>query len=239
MTVNPEIKTLVIDGKDVGAREDQTILDAALENDIFIPTLCHMKGLNNVGACRICLVEIKGSPRLVAACATRVQEGMEVIANSERLIMYRRMILEMLFAERNHTCSVCISNGNCDLQTLAMKMGMNHVTVPYRHPRLPVDASHARFLMDHNRCVLCTRCVRVCEDIEGAHTWDLMGRGAGTRVITDLNLPWGQSESCTGCGKCVQVCPTGALAEKGMSVAEMSKRRQFLPYLTLMREGRP
>jgi bidirectional [NiFe] hydrogenase diaphorase subunit len=164
---------------------------------------------------------------------------MEVIANSERLIMYRRMILEMLFAERNHICSVCISNGNCDLQTLAMKMGMNHVTVPYRHPRLPVDASHARFLMDHNRCVLCTRCVRVCEDIEGAHTWDLMGRGAGTRVITDLNLPWGESESCTGCGKCVQVCPTGALAEKGMSVAEMSKRRQFLPYLTLMREGRP
>jgi bidirectional [NiFe] hydrogenase diaphorase subunit len=239
MTVNPEIKTLVIDGRDVGAREDQTILDAALENDIFIPTLCHMKGLNNVGACRICLVEIKGSPRLVAACATRVQEGMEVIANSERLIMYRRMILEMLFAERNHTCSVCISNGNCDLQTLAMKMGINHVTVPYRHPRLPVDASHSRFLMDHNRCVLCTRCVRVCEDIEGAHTWDLMGRGAGTRVITDLNLPWGESESCTGCGKCVQVCPTGALAEKGMSVAEMSKRRQFLPYLTLMREGRP
>jgi bidirectional [NiFe] hydrogenase diaphorase subunit len=118
-------------------------------------------------------------------------------------------------------------------------MGMNHVTVPYRHPRLPVDASHPRFLMDHNRCVLCTRCVRVCEDIEGAHTWDLMGRGAGTRVITDLNLPWGESESCTGCGKCVQVCPTGALAEKGMSVAEMSKRRQFLPYLTLMREGRP
>jgi len=239
MTVNPEIKTLVIDGKDVGAREDQTILEAALENDIFIPTLCHMKGLVDVGACRICLVEIKGSPKLVAACATRVQEGMEVIANSDRLIQYRRMILEMLFAERNHICSVCISNGNCDLQTLAMKMGMNHVTVPYRHPRLPVDASHPRFLVDHNRCVLCTRCVRVCEDIEGAHTWDLMGRGAGTRVITDLNLPWGESESCTGCGKCVQVCPTGALAEKGKSVAEMSKRRQFLPYLTLMREGRP
>jgi len=92
--------------------------------------------------------------------------------------------------------------------------------------------------MDHNRCILCTRCVRVCDEIEGAHTWDVLGRGVEARVITDLNQPWGESESCTGCGKCVQICPTGALSEKGRSVAEMSKRRQFLPYLTIMREGK-
>jgi bidirectional [NiFe] hydrogenase diaphorase subunit len=115
---------------------------------------------------------------------------------------------------------------------------MTHVHFPYQYPRLPVDASHERFLVDHNRCILCTRCVRVCDEIEGAHTWDVTARGTDCRVITDLNQPWGQSESCTGCGKCVQVCPTGALSEKGKSVAEMSKRRQFLPYLTLMREER-
>jgi bidirectional [NiFe] hydrogenase diaphorase subunit len=99
-----------------------------------------------------------------------------------------------------------------------------------------VDASHERFVADHNRCILCSRCVRVCDEIEGAHTWDVMGRGLDCRVITDLMQPWGKSETCTGCGKCVHLCPTGALSEKGKSVAEMSKRRQFLPYLTLMRE---
>ena len=233
-----QIKTLQIDGQDVGAREDQTILEVAQENGIYIPTLCHVDGLTEVGACRVCLVEIKGSPKLLPACVTKVQEGMEVVVNSERLTNYRRVIVEMLFSERNHICSVCVTNGHCELQTLAQKLGISHITVPYRHPRLTVDASHQRYMLDHNRCILCTRCVRVCDEIEGAHTWDLDGRGVSSRVITDLKRPWGESETCTACGKCVHVCPTGALFEKGKSVAEMSKRRQFLPYLTLMREGR-
>ncbi len=142
------------------------------------------------------------------------------------------MILELLFAERNHVCSVCVSNGHCELQALAQQLGVDHVRFPYVYPKLPVDASHSRFVLDQNRCILCTRCVRVCDEIEGAHTWDVMGRGANCLVITDLAQPWGESESCTSCGKCVHVCPTGALSEKGHSVAEMHKRRQFLPYLT-------
>ena len=240
MTPRPriQVKTLVIDGREVGAREDQTILEVARENGIFIPTLCQLPGLSATGACRMCLVEVKGTPRLLPACVTRVAEGMEVTVSSERLERYRRGILELLFAERNHVCSVCVTNGHCDLQSLALTLGMTHVHFAYQYPRLPVDASHERFVMDHNRCILCTRCVRVCDEIEGAHTWDVMSRGVDCRVITDLAQPWGASESCTGCGKCVQVCPTGALSEKGKSVAEMSKRRQFLPYLTLMREGR-
>ena len=145
------------------------------------------------------------------------------------------MILEMLFAERNHVCSVCVSNGHCELQWLAQQLGIDHVRFHYVYPQLPVDASHQHFVLDQNRCILCTRCVRVCDEIEGAHTWDVMGRGSESLVITDLAQPWGESQSCTSCGKCVQVCPTGALSEKGRSVAEMSKRRQFLPYLTLMR----
>jgi len=239
MTKPPvRVRTLSIDGTEVGAREDQTILEVARENDIFIPTLCHLDGLGAVGACRLCLVEVKGVHRLLPACATVVAEGMEVTAHSERIDRYRRGILELLFAERNHFCSVCVTNGHCDLQTLATKLGMTHVHFPYQYPRLPVDLSHERFVVDHNRCILCTRCVRVCDEIEGAHTWDVTARGTDCRVITDLAQPWGDAESCTGCGKCVQVCPTGALSEKGKSVAEMSKRRQFLPYLTFMREER-
>jgi bidirectional [NiFe] hydrogenase diaphorase subunit len=234
----PNIKTLRIDGQDVSARSDQTLLDVCRENGIYIPTLCALDGLSDVGACRLCLIEVKGSSRLFPSCVTRVEEGMEVTTQSERLQRYRKGILELLFTERNHVCSVCVSNGRCEMQTLAQKLDITHVHFPYRFPQVQVDASHERFVVDHNRCILCTRCVRVCEEIEGAHTWDVMGRGIQAKVITDLNEPWGESETCTGCGKCVHICPTGALFEKGKSVAEMSKRRQFLPYLTLMREDK-
>jgi bidirectional [NiFe] hydrogenase diaphorase subunit len=232
------VKTLTIDGKPVGAEESETILDAAADADITIPTLCHLQGLSDVGACRLCLVEVVGIPKLLPACVTAVSEGMEVRTQTERLRKYRRMILELLFAERNHVCAVCVANGHCDLQSLAQQHGMTHVRFPYLYPKVSVDASHERFVLDHNRCILCTRCVRVCDEVEGAHTWDVMGRGTNSRVITDLNQPWGTSDTCTSCGKCVHVCPTGALFEKGKSVAEMRKRREFLPYLTRMREAR-
>ncbi|HVO33473.1 MAG TPA: bidirectional hydrogenase complex protein HoxU [Elusimicrobiota bacterium] len=233
---NARVVTMNIDGKDISARDDQSVLEVARENDIFIPTLCALDGLTDVGACRLCLIEIAGTPKLLPACVTKVQEGMKVSTASDRLGKYRRMILEMLLSERNHTCSVCVSNGHCELQSLAQSQGVTHVRFPYLYPSLKVDASHRRFVVDHNRCVLCTRCVRVCDEVEGAHTWDLKGRGIQSQVITDLNQPWGDSESCTSCGKCVQVCPTGALSEKGKAVAEMIKRKEFLPYLALMRE---
>jgi len=231
-------RTLQIDGRDFSARPDETILDVARQNKIFIPRLCELDGLSTVGACRLCMVEIKGSNKLLPACVTAVQEGMQVATDSERLKKYRKMIVELLFSERNHICSVCVSNGHCELQTLAQRLDITHIQFPYRYPKVEVDASHERFVVDHNRCILCTRCVRVCDEIEGAHTWDVMGRGIEAKVITDLNQPWGSSDTCTSCGKCVHVCPTGALSEKGRSVAEMHKRRQFLPYLTLMREER-
>jgi bidirectional [NiFe] hydrogenase diaphorase subunit len=236
MSPQPSIKTLTIDGKEVSATEDQTILQVARENGIDIPTICNLEGLSSVGACRLCLVEIKGSNKLLPACVTTITDGMEVTTASERLSRYRRRILELLFAERNHICSVCVSNNHCDLQAMAKDQGMSHVRFPYMYTAFEVDASHQRYTMDHNRCILCTRCVRVCDEIEGAHTWDIKGRGIDSRVITDLNQAWGSSDTCTSCGKCVQVCPTGALSEKGKSVAEMSKRRQFVPYLNLMRE---
>jgi bidirectional [NiFe] hydrogenase diaphorase subunit len=228
--------TLTIDEKLVSAEENGTLLEAATDAGIKIPTLCRLEGLSDVGACRLCLVEVDGSNKLLPACVTKAVEGMEVRTDTEQLQKYRLMILELLFAERNHICSVCVANGHCELQSLAQRHGMSHVRFSYLYPEARVDASHDRFVVDHNRCILCTRCVRVCDEIEGAHTWDVMGRGTNSRVITDLNQPWGSSETCTSCGKCVQVCPTGALFEKGRSVAEVARRREFLPYLTLMRQ---
>ncbi len=233
--MNVRVKTFKINDQDVSGRENQTILQVAQENGIFIPTLCHLEGLSEVGACRLCLVEIKGVSRLLPACITRVEEGMEVFTDSERLHAYRIMILQMLFAEGNHVCAVCISNGHCDLQSLAQKLGMDYSRLEYRHQRREVDLSHERFGADHNRCILCSRCVRVCDEVEGAHTWDMLGRGINCSVITDLDEPWGLSETCTSCGKCVQVCPTGALFEKGKAATEMVKHREFLPYLQAMR----
>jgi bidirectional [NiFe] hydrogenase diaphorase subunit len=230
------VVTLKIDERDVSGREDESVLHVARENGIFIPTLCHIEGLSMHGGCRLCLVHVKGINRLLPACAVKVAEGMEVTTNSETLANYRRTIIEMLFVEGNHICAVCVSNGHCELQDMAQTLEVDHINLTYRYPRREVDASHERFILDQNRCILCTRCVRVCDEVEGAHTWDVMARGIDSRVITDLNQPWGDSETCTTCGKCVNVCPTGALFEKGKSVSEMLKHREFLPYLTAMRE---
>jgi bidirectional [NiFe] hydrogenase diaphorase subunit len=232
------VKTLVINGEPIGAQEDETILDAAREHGIVIPTLCHLDGLSEVGACRLCLVEVKGAPRPLPACVTKVVEGMEVTTDTPRLAAYRQMIVELLFAEGNHICSTCVVNGHCDLQNLGYAVGMTHVRYPYQSPRRSLDASHERFVLDNNRCILCTRCVRVCDEVEGAHTWDVAGRGRRSQVIVDLHQPWGTSQTCTSCGKCVQVCPTGALFEKGVSAAEMVKHREFLSYITTAREQR-
>ena len=234
---NVRVVTLNIDGRDLSAREDETIIEVCRENQIPIPSLCYLEGLSVWGACRLCLVELAGQGRLLAACSMRVTEGMQIQTNTEKLQRYRRTIVELLFAERNHVCSVCVSNGHCELQYLAQKCGVDHVRVPYRQASYHVDSSHEMFRLDHDRCILCTRCVRVCDEIEGAHTWDVMGRGTECRVITDMAQPWGESDTCTSCGKCVQVCPTGALVRQGTSVGEMVKDQHFLPILARRRHA--
>jgi bidirectional [NiFe] hydrogenase diaphorase subunit len=153
MSPAASVKTLKIDGRDFGAREDETILDVAQQNGIFIPRLCQLEGLSPVGACRLCLVEVRGSNRLQASCLTQVEEGMEITTNSERLQRYRKGIVELLFTEGNHICSVCVSNGHCELQTMAQKLDITHIHFSYRYPRVTVDASHDRYVIDHNRCI--------------------------------------------------------------------------------------
>ncbi|ADI65638.1 bidirectional hydrogenase complex protein HoxU [Trichormus azollae] len=224
------VKTLTINGELVSAREDETLLEAAKGGGVHTPTLCHLDGVGDVGPCRLCLLEIAGSNKLHPACLRKVAEGIEVNTHSARLQKYRRTIIEMSFAEGNHICSVCVANGNCELQDLAIEMGMDHVRIEYQLPNRTVDTSHDHFGIGHDRCVLCNRCVRVCDEIEGAHTWEMVVRWSKSHVITDLNQPWGTSQTCTSCGKYVNACPTGAIFYQGSSVGEIKNYRSKIDF---------
>lgn len=230
------VKTLTIDGIDIAIEEGSTVLQAATQNNIPIPTLCHLEGVTDVGACRLCLVEVEGTNKLLPSCVTEVAEGMKVHTNTEKLQEYRKMTVELLFSEGNHTCAICVANGNCELQDAAVTVGMDHSRFPYKFPDRHMDVSHPQFAIDHNRCILCTRCVRVCDEIEGAHVWDVAQRGERCYIISGLNQPWGEVEACTSCGKCVDACPTGAIFRKSSTTGEKVGDRAKLEFLVTARE---
>lgn len=177
------VLTLTVDGRPCSAPVGGTVLHAAREAGVDIPTLCHMDGLEPYAGCRLCLVEVQGVTRPVPACVTEVTEGMVVTTRSERLHEWRKLLLELLLAERTHVCSVCVANGRCELQALAVEHGITHLTVPRRTFPTRVDATQSRFLLDHGRCILCGRCVRACEE----YVWDFMGRGPDTRIVCGLD----------------------------------------------------
>ena len=207
--------SLHIDSRAVVIEAGASLLQAARQAAITIPTLCFLEGLSAVAACRLCLVEVEGHDRPLAACVTAAAEGMQVCTDSPRLREIRRSLVEMLFSEGNHICAICVANGDCELQELAVAVGMDHNRLPDRYPERSVDLSHPQFGLDHDRCILCSRCVRVCDEVEGAHVWDVGWRGERCRIIAGLAEPWGEVDACTHCGKCVEVCPTGALFHKG------------------------
>jgi bidirectional [NiFe] hydrogenase diaphorase subunit len=211
---------LKIDNVEVAVPEGTMILKAAQDNGITIPTLCDLEGLTGYGGCRMCMVEIHGSPKLFAACVTPVSTGMEIVTQSDKLREYRKLALQFILAERTHICSVCVANNNCELQKLANELGVDHVMFEREWTKLPIDSTHDFLVLDRNRCILCTRCVRVCDEIEGVHTLDLKMRGKDEQVIVDLDDEWGSSTSCTACRKCAKVCPVGAIYVEGEALSE-------------------
>jgi formate dehydrogenase major subunit len=205
--------TLTIDGKQVKGKQGDTVLEVCKANGIDVPTLCAYKGVSNPGACRLCLVTVEKERREVPACTYIARDGIVVTTRTEKLDKYRRLILELLFTERNHLCAYCVASGDCELQALAYKYQMDNARYQYSWPNVITDSSHPFIVLDHNRCVLCGRCIRTCDEITGAHALDFGKRGWKTMISADINQPLGES-SCISCGGCFQACPTGAIFSK-------------------------
>jgi len=207
--------TLTIDGREVKGESGDTILQVCQKNGIDVPTLCHFEGLSDIGSCRICIVEIeeRGRIRIDTSCTTPAAEGMVVRANTEKLNEMRKAILELLFSEGNHYCMYCVASGDCELQDLGYRFGVDYVRWPLLYPERYIDSSHKYLIMDPNRCILCRRCIRACAELVGNHTLGVGSRSFEAEIIKDAALPWGES-SCVNAGACLQVCPTGAIADR-------------------------
>ena len=205
--------TLTINGQSVKGKSGDTVLTICQANGIDIPTLCHLDGLSDVGACRLCVVEIQTEKKPIPACNYPARDGLVIKTNTPQIERYRKQVLELLFAERNHFCMFCESSGDCELQKMAYRYQMDNNRFQSLFPKLPVDTLSTFLAIDHNRCILCGRCVRVCKEVAALRTLDFGGRGRETMIAADINQPLGES-SCTLCGSCLQACPTGAIINK-------------------------
>jgi formate dehydrogenase major subunit len=203
-----------IDGKEIEVPEGTTVLQAARMAGVQIPTLCDHPALKPYGGCRLCVVEVKGARTLMASCTLPVYNGIEVQTSTEKVHDARKFVLTLLFSERNHFCMFCQKTaGDCELQNAAYGEEMTHWPISPNWSNFQVDASCPHFVLDHNRCILCRRCVRACGDLVGNYTLNLENRGARSLIIADTGVPFAES-SCIRCGTCVQVCPTGALIDR-------------------------
>ncbi|MBI5551659.1 MAG: molybdopterin-dependent oxidoreductase [Desulfobacterales bacterium] len=213
MKANAKQVKLTIDGHEITVDESLTILDAARQNGITIPTLCHHPALSNWGGCRLCVVEVDKSPKLVASCVMPVRAGMEVVTDNAAITASRRLTLTLLFAERNHNCMFCPQSGDCELQQMAYALQMDHLTVSQAFKEFPTDTTGEYMTVDHNRCILCGRCVRACQEIAGCHVLGFHNRGPKSIIGFDL-LEQREDSTCVNCGACLQVCPTGAITNR-------------------------
>ncbi len=204
---------LTIDGRPVKAAPGTTVLEAAATLGINIPTLCYLKDVNELGSCRICMVDVKGARTLQAACVTPVAEGMEVATSTPRTLRARRTNLELILSDHPQECLTCIRNQNCELQALAEAMGLRESPYEGKMSCHPEDWSTPSLARNPAKCVLCRRCVSVCQKVQGVHAIQTMERGFDTVVAPAFHLPLGEV-ACVLCGQCSLVCPTGAIHER-------------------------
>jgi len=200
------------------------LLDVLKDAGIRVPTLCHMEDLFPSGACRMCVVEVEGRPNLVPSCAYPVAEGMKVKTHSPRAIRARKTIIELLLANHPDDCLYCVRNGNCQLQSLADELGVRQRRYRGAKNEHDLDVSNPSIVRDPAKCILCGRCVRVCEEVQGVSAIDFVGRGSNSRVGTPFDEGLNVS-SCINCGQCIMVCPTGALREQS-SIKEVQDALQ-------------
>ncbi len=211
--MNNDIITLTIDGVEVKVPKNTTILEAAKQAGIDIPTLCFLKDINEVGDCRMCIVEVEGRKGFATACIQTVEEGMVVHTHTPNVLEARHVILDLIISNHAKDCLTCTRSGNCELQTLAVKFNVLNVEFPGEMTKHKIDDLSPSIVRDFNKCILCRRCVAACKNVQKIGAIDCINRGfescistVGDHSLNDVN--------CTNCGQCIQACPTGALHEK-------------------------
>lgn len=204
---------LTIDGQEIQADSGKSLLHAARENGIYIPALCYHPRTGNAGKCRLCVVEVEKLPGLQASCSLAAAEGMIVHTDTRRVRQTRKMIVELYLASGKHDCASCESDGVCELQYTAKRLGIEKPAFPALDKKHDIDHSSSMIIRDMNKCIHCWRCITACNELVVNEVLDMGYRGGGMSVVCDLDMPMGGS-SCVLCGECVQLCPTGALTEK-------------------------
>jgi [NiFe] hydrogenase diaphorase moiety small subunit len=204
--------TFFLDGNTVDAEPGQTIIEAAEAAGHYIPRLCHTPGLEPWGGCRLCTVYINGRPG--SACTQPVAEGLFVESEIEELHDFRKALIEMLFVEGNHFCMFCEKSGNCELQALGYRFGISAPEFPYAFPERDVDGSHPDILIDHNRCILCARCVRTSKDLDDKSVFGFVGRAAEKRIAVNSEARLAGTD-VDATDAALNACPVGALLRKG------------------------
>ena len=224
---------VTINGKEVLCNKNETILDAARKAEVKIPTLCHDDRLEPYGACRLCIVEIRDVPRPVPACTTRVKNNMEVLTETDEVRGMRKNILELLLTNHPNDCMRCEATGDCSLQTFSYEYGVDGKRFEGESWDLPIRDDNPFIVFEPNKCILCGRCVRICNEVVMAGTIELEGRGFDSKPNTSFGKPR-TLDNCEFCGQCVSTCPTGALTDKksrGKGRAyEMTKTKTTCPY---------
>ncbi len=225
--------TLTIDGQQIQAEPGTTVLEAALANGIDIPRLCYHEELLPSGGCRLCIVEIEGRPNPVPSCNLQCQEGLEIRTRSEQLYQMRHDLIDLFISDHPLDCVICDKNGSCALQRYAYEYNLHETTYDFELSRPHYQDDNLFFVRDHQYCILCGKCVRVCDEVIGANAIEYAERGFTSYIATPFDVPMAES-TCVFCGSCVQVCPTAALLPRARIGAgrewELESRRTTCGY---------